>query len=1467
MSLHTLGMNDVTDEMQAFKDKLGSKEAQIAAQQGQLIKKAAELEEIRASFNDAVRKLNEETQRALQLESNLHKCSEDLRNEKILSENHKSALNVAQEKFKAKDLEARELEATLESMSHTSNGHNAKVMKMEKEKGVLEARVRELEANLRQLSSPPVTPGKLRTPRPRSSSLSNFRITSLEAELSEARTLLGQKDADLQSATKRLDTVQRELFRANNENMALDARNRKRIQELEALVDEKDEELEYLRNEQDGQGREEELLRRIDEDEAKIEALERLVGEASEVPSLKKKLRQAEQQVILGAGKLSQAESKNAELVQEKEEALDHLETARNRVTALEATIRERDEKIAAMGQPSGMPIQEEQAVQSMERLLNAVDRLRGERDALQRDLDFVSAESKFRIAALEAKVGESTGSSCGGSGTAVETPSKQSPSLGKAILACMIVVGHLHNTLTASADDLSRALAANMQQANLPSGQEGRLKQTEDRLQTTLESLEEATTHRNDLLSQLEEANASHEDTRSSLMRADGEISELSNALQEVESERDSLSLQVTNLTNDLKAAQEELAEAEKRYSSLQFHQLSNMSSTEATSALRRQIQELEGKVSRRNEQLGIQIHDIRRLETNLKLQEERLTEMTAEMETLASQKEAMVEDCADAREARDDAIARVEVLEEEVERVESQLEENERSLASLVAVAFHTVSRSREKVRLAEERVRSAKECAEYIQREQDSASRMGSELESVVREKDSHLKDTEEDIRRVTLALAVSQNNLRQTSHSINALIEEKAHLAATVKGLQREISSQAADKEAIASELKALRAGSSDDLRAKVDKITELEAEVKQLREMLAETERSHSARVDELEVLISQKDEQLASNDLEGEVVQLKMKHVEEIGQLQSQLVKSSAALEEMKAQQAAKELEYEEKLSASMRSGRTLQNELSDISEDLAKSRQSEQMLTTLKLQQEKKIQQLEVELSTIAREAQELRHSNTNTETSLNATIDDVTRQRNELEGEVQQLKREAEDALARLEASRTDLAQASTESSALSDKLKEEAEAHAHEKSLLQGELLSQRSQSQRMESQLEDLLVQMADIGDQLKRSESELELSRADGHKLQCDMTALEAEIQRAISYNRYLESQVKESEQKIARLHSELESVQNDLVSAQKACNTAEMNLNLQSAQHKREMSNLNRELASLKARPNLEEALAELEQRNNEMEELLRRKCAEIEENDDRAIEMLKDNKKLTSKVETLTRKVQNLQAKLAAAKASGPSVSDTRASSSSPPSHTPSDPPMQPRTTRNSTSRASVLSPQEPERVQSSTVFQARTRAHSSASTMHRDSTPEASSVPVPVFKAITPKRRSVDIDVPPSVMTGKKRSAPEDFETNQSVPAQAFTADSVPGDKAEPSTSTTPRVRRVLSNIQSGFTPVRHRTPTAPVPAPAEIQVPKEAVARAVSVNPVPLDPKVSKRGSGWLGKIRGASSHPRS
>jgi hypothetical protein len=51
------------------------------------------------------------------------------------------------------------------------------------------------------------------------------------------------------------------------------------------------------------------------------------------------------------------------------------------------------------------------------------------------------------------------------------------------------------------------------------------------------------------------------------------------------------------------------------------------------------------------------------------------------------------------------------------------------------------------------------------------------------------------------------------------------------------------------------------------------------------------------------------------------------------------------------------------------------------------------------------------------------------------------------------------------------------------------------------------------------------------------------------------------------------------------------------------------------------MSNILRELATLRAKPALEESMSKLEEKNAELEELLKSKCAEIEENDDRFLE------------------------------------------------------------------------------------------------------------------------------------------------------------------------------------------------------------------------------------------------------
>jgi len=94
-----------------------------------------------------------------------------------------------------------------------------------------------------------------------------------------------------------------------------------------------------------------------------------------------------------------------------------------------------------------------------------------------------------------------------------------------------------------------------------------------------------------------------------------------------------------------------------------------------------------------------------------------------------------------------------------------------------------------------------------------------------------------------------------------------------------------------------------------------------------------------------------------------------------------------------------------------------------------------------------------------------------------------------------------------------------------------------------------------------------------------------------------------------------------SEHAVTSLKEDVEHLRLELSHSEKACKAAEVNLSLQNAQHKRETSELQRQVTSLRRVPNFEMALQELEERNNEMEELLRSKCVEIEANDDRVLE------------------------------------------------------------------------------------------------------------------------------------------------------------------------------------------------------------------------------------------------------
>lgn len=71
---------------------------------------------------------------------------------------------------------------------------------------------------------------------------------------------------------------------------------------------------------------------------------------------------------------------------------------------------------------------------------------------------------------------------------------------------------------------------------------------------------------------------------------------------------------------------------------------------------------------------------------------------------------------------------------------------------------------------------------------------------------------------------------------------------------------------------------------------------------------------------------------------------------------------------------------------------------------------------------------------------------------------------------------------------------------------------------------------------------------------------------------------------------------------------------------EKAARSAEVKLDLQAAQHNKAIDSLRKELLALQETAKLEGTVLDLQDRITEMEELLKAKCQEIEENDDRFI-------------------------------------------------------------------------------------------------------------------------------------------------------------------------------------------------------------------------------------------------------
>jgi chromosome segregation ATPase len=285
--------------------------------------------------------LHMEADRALRLDEELRGCKENLDREKVMRQNADLTVRSAAEREKQEELTRRELQQALESISSSDTASNAIISNLRNEKVALERRMRELEANLQQVITA-ATPK--RKGRARSSSFSDVRITALERDLGESQASMMELRAELGKAREKLRRTKEDLCRVENDKTVLERRTSDDIKNMQGIIASKDEEIMRLSGGVDAglaQEREEELIRRVEEEEAKVLALEQLLSETRDLKAMESALQKAEKRLAAEMSKVKGLEEKNVGLNRDVKRSRHELEETRSQAQALKTALDE----------------------------------------------------------------------------------------------------------------------------------------------------------------------------------------------------------------------------------------------------------------------------------------------------------------------------------------------------------------------------------------------------------------------------------------------------------------------------------------------------------------------------------------------------------------------------------------------------------------------------------------------------------------------------------------------------------------------------------------------------------------------------------------------------------------------------------------------------------------------------------------------------------------------------------------------------------------------------------------------------------------------------------------------------------------------------------------------------------------------------------------------------------------------
>lgn len=678
-----------------------------------------------------------------------------------------------------------------------------------------------------------------------------------------------------------------------------------------------------------------------------------------------------------------------------------------------------------------------------------AIQRLRKERNALRieneakhRDFDFLQIESQFKIQSLEKQIRELSPAQ---SSTLLTPSSFDAASnvhvahLQRTALVAAIVAQHTdteRELYAVKLNTLSRTLAqtqARAQEADRMAKEKDTamrkirnedvemrdcLATTEYKLSTSEARIADLSSLVSRLKEEMEGTGESQREATDALARCEAQLADVTRQLQESETQRGSMALQITHLEQDLHTAKEELTEAETRYSTLQAQQLSAMSLNEQSRALRRQIEELEQRINRRTEQIGIHQHDIKRLETNLRLQEDRVMEMTGELEVAEAEKLAMVDDCRTTREERDEAMKRCEELDEAVEVLEANLADVKRQRALEVAAVVNVVmeacakrkqlsssfarSMAEKEVHLAalESRAQEAQQSAEaaLAAAENHSASHQTAlnhlhASQSQVQLSQMEAADARTHATQATVAFATVFKEFRSSSHTARELQHS----------LQVELAEVKKQFEINLSEFAALQARHDALFRQQDEKSTsaqtleqrrsELESFLKTLQKNHDDTHAELTRVQEELRAHIADSTDRLKEEDaLRSELDAAQEKFKTEADNLRMELAKVVEDLDEARLQRANLESTHRQVLDDLNATKDELQSSLEDALKQIEQGKDSSDQLELQQQQRSVEVDALQEELDNVKR------------------SLDDMTRARDDMSVEQASLAQELE-------------------------------------------------------------------------------------------------------------------------------------------------------------------------------------------------------------------------------------------------------------------------------------------------------------------------------------------------------------------------------------------------------------------------------------------------------------------------